>query len=460
MTSRWSRLFLSLVLAPLFLLVPSMILTAQGMPLENALAKSILTHPEIQAKWHAFRAAIAEQEAATGGFRPRLDLSAGIGREDLDGAGYEGRDMLGYTRDGVTLSLNQMLYDGGLTKNQVEKFSHSKKMRYFDVTAAMERVGLDAVRGHEDVVRYRVMSAMARENLNRHEEVMKKVEDRTKAGVDSKVNLETAKGRLALAKVNVLTEESNLHDAVTQYIRVIGETPADSLQNATVSVTLPVSPEKALEEAFAGNPQVFASAESAFAMRSAASEQKARMKPRLDLRASANFENDVDGVEGRRDKTVVELLLRYNLYNGGTDEATLRRFKELHLESEENLRKVERDVRQAVLVAYNDIHAIEKQLPDLEQHRNSADAMRKAYAQQFEVGRRSLLDLLDAENEYFQANRAYANAEFNLVNARARYLAATGKLLATFKISREDVPTLEQMGITPEIYKAGARGGN
>jgi Outer membrane protein len=195
-------------------------------------------------------------------------------------------------------------------------------------------------------------------------------------------------------------------------------------------------------------------------MRSAASEQKARMKPRLDLRASANFENDVDGVEGRRDKTVVELLLRYNLYNGGTDEATLRRFKELHLESEENLRKVERDVRQAVLVAYNDIHAIEKQLPDLEQHRNSADAMRKAYTQQFEVGRRSLLDLLDAENEYFQANRAYANAEFNLVNARARYLAATGKLLATFKISREDVPTLEQMGITPEIYKAGARGGN
>ena len=88
----------------------------------------------------------------------------------------------------------------------------------------------------------------------------------------------------------------------------------------------------------------------------------------------------------------------------------------------------------------------------------SADAMRKAYAQQFEVGKRSLLDLLDAENEYFQASRAFSNAHFNLVDARARYLAAGGRLLEYFKVSRKDVPAPETLGVKPETYKPWTTG--
>ncbi len=458
MVFRCSRhAFFLFIAAPLFFLASP--LPAHALSPLDAVSKSVLSHPEVQARWHAFRAAEEEVNAARGGFRPQLDLAAGIGRENLDGKGYEGRDLMDYTRDGVTLSLSQMLYDGNLTANQVARFGHTRKMRYFDLLAAMEKTGLEAIRSHEDVIRYRVLAGLARENLARHEEVLKKIEDRAKAGVESQVNLETTRGRLALARTNLITEESNLHDAETQYVRVVGETPAESLENAAVNPSLPSSPEKALEEAFSRNPQVFASIEGTLAMRSATAEQKARMQPRLDFRAAANFENDVDGSEGRRDKTVVELLFRYNLYNGGSDRATLRRYGELASESEENLKKTERDIRQAVLVAFNDIQAIGKQLPELELHMKSADSMRKAYAQQFEVGKRSLLDLLDAENEYFQASRAFSNAHFNLVDARARYLAAAGRLLEYFKVSRKDVPAPETLGVKPETYKSWTTGG-
>ena len=457
MVFRCSRhAFFSVIAVPLFFLASPM--PAHALSPLDAVSKAVLSHPEVQAKWHAFQAAGEEVNAAKGGFRPQLDLTAGIGRENLDGAGYEGRDLMDYTRDGVTLGLSQMLYDGNLTANQVARFGHTRKMRYFDLLAVMEKTGLEAVRSHEDVIRYRVLASLARDNLVRHEEVMKKIEDRAKAGVESQVNLETTRGRLALARTNLITEQSNLHDAETQYVRVVGEAPADSLENAAVNPSLPPSPEKALEEALSRNPQVFASIEGALAMRSATAEQKARMQPRLDFRAAANFENDVDGSEGRRDKTVVELLFRYNLYNGGSDRATLRRYGELAMESEENLKKTERDIRQAVLVAFNDIQAIGKQLPELELHMKSADSMRKAYAQQFEVGKRSLLDLLDAENEYFQASRAFSNAHFNLVDARARYLAAGGRLLEYFKVSRKDVPAPETLGVKPETYKPWTTG--
>jgi adhesin transport system outer membrane protein len=171
------------------------------------------------------------------------------------------------------------------------------------------------------------------------------------------------------------------------------------------------------------------------------------MRPRLDFRAGLNLEHDIDGTAGRRDKSFVELILRYNLYNGGIDQANIGKAMEGWKQAGSLVNKVKRDVTQSVLVSYNDIQSIQKQLNDLRLHRNSADTMRNAYLQQFEAGRRSLLDLLDVENEYFQANIAYANALFDLKIAKASYLATTGKLLARYGIFRKDVPEPAEVGI-------------
>ena len=431
---------------------------AESFTVNESVNRSVLSNPEVQEKWHAFAASKEEQEAARGGFRPRLDLSAGVGWENLDGQGYAGRDQYDYTRNGVSLTLNQMIFDGNLTSSQVKKLDHSRKMRYFDLLSSMEIIALNAVKSHEDVVRYREMTLLAAENLTRHEELLKKIDDRTKAGVDSSVNLETTRGRLALAKVNLMTEESNLHDACTQYIRVVGEAPCADLEKSVVDTSLPSTPERAVEEAFEKSPRLSSTMENSLLYRWAVNEQQARMSPRLDLRAGLNLDNDVDGTIGRRDRAMVELLLRFNIYNGGSDRATIRRYQELSKQTEETVKKTEREVRQSVLIAFNDILSIENKLSSLEQHQKSSEIMRKAYGQQFDVGRRSLLDLLDAENEAYQAKRAYRNAEVNLVIATARFLSERGELLAYFNVKRNDVPTPQEAGVVPAISKAGGGG--
>ena len=154
---------------------------------------------------------------------------------------------------------------------------------------------------------------------------------------------------------------------------------------------------------------------------------------------------------------MIELVIRYNLYNGGTDEATIRRFVELYKQSEEILKETEREVTQALLVAYNDIDTFHKQLEHLDQHQKSAEAMEAAYRKQFEVGRRSLLDLLDAQNESFQAKRAYINALFSYEGAKASYLHEVGGLVAAYQIVRKDVPSLEEVGIQKADTKAGKK---
>ncbi|MEA4873539.1 MAG: TolC family protein [Synergistaceae bacterium] len=136
---------------------------ANEITINNTLLKAVSTNPEIQAKWHSFLASEKELASAQGGHRPRLDLTAGVGRESLDGSGYEGRDLYNYTRDGITLSLNQMIYDGNLTSSKIKKFSHSKKMRYFNLISSIEQTALAALRSHEDVLRYQTLIKWQRE---------------------------------------------------------------------------------------------------------------------------------------------------------------------------------------------------------------------------------------------------------------------------------------------------------
>ena len=71
---------------------------------------------------------------------------------------------------------------------------------------------------------------------------------------------------------------------------------------------------------------------------------------------------------------------------------------------------------------------------------------REAYRQQFDIGQRTLLDVLDTQNEYFEASRAYINAQYNEFLAQARTLASMGRLVETLGVSRPDQPTLADVG--------------
>lgn len=443
------RVFYTLVLVLTFVFPAA---SALGKTMKETVIQAVLTNPDVQAAWHAFRAAQAEQEAARGGYLPKVDVAVSAGWENLGGKAYRNRDQHNYFREGAYLTLSQMIYDGGMTRSQAKKFGYAKNAKYYDLLSSIEKVALLAFRSHDDVNRYREMIRLAQLNLKRHEEIMKKVEARSRAGIDSSADIDIVTGRIALARVNLITEEGNLHDASTQYFRTVGVMPDETLQPGELAAfSLPETPEEALHLGLEASPRKNSVLQSVQSTYFAFEEQRAKMRPRIDIRAGVNIENDTDGTDGRKDKSMVELVLRYNVFDGGTNEATARRLLSLYEQSKAILEKTEREVGQALLVAYNDIHSLEKQLEPLEQHWKSSEATERAYRQQFEVGRRSLLDLLDAQNEAFQAKRAYVNARFGYIGAKASFLHESGALTSLFGITRDDVPTAKELGIKPVL---------
>lgn len=443
------------LIATAFLMAMSSFAGAQTAPaatsVREAVQKAVVGNPEVQARWHVFLAAQDEQDGARGGYLPRVDLTAGIGREHQHDPGLADRD---YTRRGATLSLTQMVYDGFATSSEVSRLGYAKLTRYYELMDASETAALEALRAYEDVLRYRELVKLAQENYVQHKQVFDQIAERAKAGVGRRVDLEQANGRLALAESNLLTEATNLHDVSARYQRIVGELPAASLPPVELDKAgFPPAVAEALRLAYAGSPAYNAAVENIQAAQAELEGRRSRFHPRLDLRARTDVGQNVDGVDGHSNTRVVELVLNYNLFNGNSDRAALRQYNERLNAAKDQRDKACRDLRQTLVIAHNDVQRLGEQLGYLDQHQLSIAKARDAYRKQFDIGQRTLLDLLDTENEYFQARRAYTNALYDQGVARARTLAGMGRLLPALQVSRGDLPTLADLGqdrVTPD----------
>ncbi len=415
--------------------------------LKAVVERAITTNPEVQAAWNGFQAAGHDVDVARGGYLPQVDVTAGVGIEDREND-FQGS----YDTDYAELSLRQMIYDGFATSSQVENLSRAELVRYYELLGASENTALEATRAYLDVQRRRELVELARSNYQQHQRVYEQIEERTRSGAGRGVDLQQIQGRLALAESNLLTEASNLHDVSARYQRLIGGLPPASLAEApSFEAQLPSDVSRALTMAYEGNPDFHAAIEDIAAKRAERDASESGFHPQLELvaRTGTYKGSDASGSYiggGHESRSSVELVASMNLYRGGSDLASFRAASERVEQAVSLRRKACVDVRQTTQIAYNDTQRLRDQLDYLNEHRQSTDRVRGAYRQQFDIGQRSLLDLLDIENEHFEASRAYVNAEYDVMLADARTLASMGKLLQVLDVRRDKMPTLADLG--------------
>ena len=416
-------------------------------PMVKAAQKAIVSNPEVQARWHNFTGAVAERDVASAGYRPQVDFTTGIGREEQK---YPRTGVMSdYTRTGSSLTLTQMLFDGMYTRNEVKRLGYAKLTRYYELLEASENIGLEAIRAYADVARYTELVEEAKANYVEHKLTAQQIEERSGAGVSRRVDLEQANGRLALAESNLLTEISNLHDVSARYLRIMGEAPPIKMPSLPEGLKLKGIPDTAVDamkQGLVNSPTINAAYENVRSAKWQVESRKSAYWPRVDFRIRESWGHNVDGVAGRSGDRVAEVVLNYNLYRGGYDKAREKQAVEFQYQARDLQEKACRDVRQTLAIAYNDVVKLNEQLKYLDQHRLSTEKAKEAYRQQFDIGQRTLLDLLDTQNEYFEASRAYINARYNEIIAEARTLSSMGKLNGVIGIARPDQPTLEDVG--------------
>lgn len=401
--------------------------------LKEAVERAILQNPEVKLRFHNLEAAKADRQAGQGGWLPRIDLEVAGGTSETKTPFLASAQ--GYNGNRASLQLRQTLFDGFATLHETRRLSYAQQTAYFELLSASDQTALEVARTYLDVMRYRDLVQLAADNFTTHQEVHDRLSQKVSAGVGRKVDLEQAAGRMALAESNWLTESSNLHDVSARYQRLIGALPAANLA-AIEPLAGPTTKSGAgfAANAIRTNPDFLAAVATIRGYRSDTNVRRSAYAPTVELRARQSLETNQSGVTGDYRDSALEVVLSYNLYRGGADKARVNQ-SVAKLGSAYDLRdKACRDVWQTGEIAFNDSQRLAAQIKLLSQHELSTSKARQAYQQQFDIGQRSLLDLLDTENELYQARRALANAEYDLQLSSIRVLAASGTLLSTLKL--------------------------
>lgn len=405
--------------------------------LEKIIEKAVTENPEVQASFHAFKASEFDESAAKGRYLPNLTVDQTFRNQERLTPNINNT----YTpNQQSTLTLRQMIFDGLATPSEVGRLDHVAKSRFYELQGQMQSVALDTATAYFDLLRYRRLVSYAQDNFVVHKQIFDKIKSRVDAGVGKKVDLEQATGRLALAEANLLTETTNLYDVSARFQRLVGELPPDAVTEVMLTGDgMESSADQVLDTAYKQNPNILAAIENIIAIEKSVTGRKAPFMPRLDLQGRKII--DVNGAS--RNSTLaadtLEVTASWNIFNGFTDKSNLDSAVETLNRSHVLRDKACIDTRQLVAIAYNNIRQLNEQVAYRKQHQDSIENARLAYRKQYDIGQRTLLDLLDTENEYFQSRRNFTNAEMDLSTAYARTYAGQGLLLKKLGVSRTDV---------------------
>ena len=404
--------------------------------LRQVVEKALTSNPEVASRFSAYRASADSVSAVSGALRPRVDLFSNVGIEE-DRITSRAPTNQTLHRTGLGLSVTQLLWDGMGTQRDVDRVSHERYSRYFDLLESTEQTSLEAVRAYYDVLRFRRLVALAEDNYVQHRYVSKQTQARFSAGVGRGVDFEQVNARLALAESNLTTETANLNDVMARYLRVVGEPPAASLAPlAVLHLGVPDNKTETIKRALTQSPSISAAIESVRVAQMAAKVRDGAFQPRIEARVRSGFGNNYEGTQDQKRDSTAEIVLNWNLYNGGSDQARVREAANLINQAQDLRDKACRDVRQTADIAFNDTRKLTDQLVLLDRNTVAIEKARDAYRQQFDIGQRSLLDLLNSENEVYTARRSYANAEYDRALAFARTHASMNQLTARLGISK------------------------
>ncbi|ELK2037413.1 TolC family outer membrane protein [Vibrio vulnificus] len=409
---------------------------AHAISLEESVAAAIDYSPEVLAQYSRYQSVIRDMDGAEGFYLPQVKLYGAIGYEETyynSGRKIDDDDR-GLTRSELGVKVSQLLFDGMKTTANVDRLSFEAESERLALCSDAENVALDVVKVYLEYLKAQTMLDLAERNVSEHEEIYQDILERTGKGLSSHSDLAQISARVATSKSSMIAAQNNLYDLETQFIRLVGK-PARELVDPVFDLALlPPSREVAVQQAVDNHPEIRAAIQDIEAARKEIKREKSGYYPEIKLELQANKNENIGGAEGRDEDARIMLTLDYDLFNGGSTNARVES-SAWRAEQARAIRiRTERQVREGTELAWHAYDMLAKQKQLLQQNVDSAKVAEQGYIQQFTVGRRSLLDVLDAKVEVFLARRNYVAAQYDHTLSAYRLLNAMGLLTYALRV--------------------------
>ncbi len=427
--------------------------------LDEAVIQAITTGPEVGTAIHNKQAAEQQLIKTYAGYLPVVALSADYGPETSDNtttraAGYQSRTL---QRSDLTITASQNIFNGLGTKFAVEGDTHRAQSAAYDAQGSIEETASNAVSAYLDVLEKQMRVQLAQENLKEHQQLFSRIELRSKSGVGRASDLDQAQGRFALARTDYMSEQAGLRDAQARYQQVVGLMPKELQLPEVPQQFLPETQESAVTLALASNPRLRSSIS---AVSSATADYRgsyAAFLPQLSVQWLNQDTNRSGGVDEQSKTESTLLQVNYNLFNGGADKAHVKQTAEQLAGAKESRNGQRRQIEEKIRVSWNAFTTADEQLKYFKEHVTATTRTREAYQKQFAIGQRTLVDLLDSENELYHARLDEIGAEMRRLTGQYQLLASMGRLLPSLGLAQPEEAYFDNPGlggVVSNLFKA------
>jgi adhesin transport system outer membrane protein len=387
----------------------------------KAIAAATRNNPALTQAGAAIRAAQAEARAADGIFKP--ELSVGIGAESRIVRGSTDSNVSPFAR------VSQLVYDGGAARADLSaaraRVIESRATRIENASAA----ALAAVEAHYNLVSRRKLLALAQENLRALQRIANQIDERAVRGAGSSADQLTAQSRLADAETQLADARGSLERAQARYSRYFGGIPA-SLPSARKAPALSSQDEENLRL----SPRLRAIEARLRAAEADLSAAKARQMPSVELGATGRRASGGGGDVG------FDLSVSYSLDTRGQRAAAVDAAQARLDGTQAERDQLLRDIQETLAFARSDQRAGTARVAAARAAVASNKASVEAAREQFGIGRRSLIDLLDAQRDHVRAQEVLIAAEQDRFLTDYAVLALTGDILDVFSVKLTEVP--------------------
>jgi len=429
MFSSLNRSFLTQALILAGLLSPQV----NALDLQQAISETLANNPQVLTELREVDARNRGVRGALGDFYPDIDLVAGFGFQERDPVAQvfpNGRTRNELERHEAQLTVRQLVFDGFNTWNQYQSEKTRETSARHRAESVAEEVALEVVRAYLNVLKREEILRLAEQTYAFHQEIHEKMRKRYESGVGSRADFDQISGRLALSRTNFFNAQANLLDAKTGFQRVVGRFPeTGELRNpGSYRNYLPESVESAVQRAVANHPILKVAEADIQGVEYQYEQTKSSYYPKFYIDVERDLNSNIDGVEGQVDDLKVMLRMNYTLYNGRSNQARKQEFAYLVEKAREIRNNARRQVEQEVRLAWVAYNTISEQIPFLESYVKDTVKTREAYLDQYDLGRRTLLDLLNTETETVNARQSLINAQHDLIFNEYRIFQSLGDL--------------------------------
>ena len=411
--------------------------SAAPLSMRDAILVAIDSNPEIAQAQYNTEAIQFERKQAQGLYSPRVDVAASAGIRYLDNPIRRSQNIDGDALYPVSGQINAewTVIDFGRRSGELRRQAARVDGASLRVVERSEFIAQQVAREYLNVLLQQRVVGASLDNVAFHEVLVNDLGSGVAQGSISIADQQQAQERLQAARVRVAESQQSLDEAKIRLRRLTGLDVDAVIMPPELGEAMPGTLPDAIGLARTKNPLVREAEADVDAAHALADSVKADQLPRIGVDLTGRAGHDIDGVNhGTRD-VQANVFLRWNIFDGGINRANYQEMVRRASQARYRLYDVERAAEEDVRIAWTSLGTQTQVSKELELQSRVSDDLLLSYRSQFNVGRRSLLDVLDAQNSRYNTQIRLETSRFSAMFARYQVLASVNGFLTALDVA-------------------------